>query len=332
MEANQPTSETRHGSGVPRFDLVDIAQTLRRRRRTLLLCTLLALVGGALAYFLTPRKWSAMAEVLVANPLYADRNHIFPTQQVHLIDYFADEEAIDKAMVVGLSDRARGEVIARLRLDSVYKIDASTRKGQDKLARRYKGAYELKRTEYGNLTVAYTDTDPERAAQVANEAVAVLGEIFHQYYSGKREQIVQALEAKGREADSAIAVLTDSLAAMRDRTGIYEILSPNRMVMGASGARNGRAVEEIQNIGAVKDQWVMDRARTLGIINEMRTGIAADQTPIINVLSAASPPTRPAGLGTVLTLLACALAGFVFAVLWVLLSEYYGRLTSARAA
>jgi hypothetical protein len=115
---------------------------------------------------------------------------------------------------------------------------------------------------------------------------------------------------------------------MRDRYGVFEILSPNRtgsLQSSGTSARSGRAVEEIQNIESLKDQWVIDRARNLGIINEMSTGQAAGQTPILHVLSRATAPARPAGLGFILSMAAWGLAGLFFASLWVLLTTYMGK-------
>ncbi len=315
-----------------RFDLIDIVQTLRRHARMLLLFTLLAAAAGALAFFLSPRKYKASAEVFVTNPQYADRNRLFAGDQTYYIDYFADENTNDRALVIAKSDNARSQIVYRNKLNEVYGLDTSKRSDEAALGKRFKAAYEAKRTEYGSLLISFTDKDPKRAADVANDAVTVIEDIFHGYFSGMRQHIVASLQEKIKNADSTIAVLTDSLASMRSRTGIYEVLSPNRAGSGTGSIRStdGRAIEEIQNVESLKDQYVSDRARYTSLVGEFSIGIRAGDLPILQVMSPAYVPDTPTGLGGTLTILACAIGGFVFAVLWVLLSTYFRKLSAAR--
>ncbi len=314
----------------PRFDLIDIAQALQRRRRFILIVAILAAAGGALAYFLTPKRYKASADVFINNPQYADRNSIFAQGQTQFIDKFGDEENVDKALVIGKSELARVLITQRAKLAQAYGIDTTTRAGMARLSKVFRKNFEMKRMEFQNVVVSYTDTDPDRAANVADLAVRVIEEIYHGYYATMQGNIIKALEMKRAEADSAIAVLTDSLAAMRDRYGIYDILSPNRgsIFNGPVRSSNGRAIEELQNLESLKDQWVSDRARILAAVNEQSVGLQAGSMPYVQVVSGASPPTTPTGLGPVLTILACAVAGALFGALWVLLSTYFGNLTA----
>lgn len=315
-----------------RFDLIDIVQTLRQKSRLLLLFTLLAAAAGALAYFLAPKKYKASAEVFVTNPQYADRNRLFASDQTYYIDYFADENTNDRALVIAKSDNAKSQIIYRNKLNEVYGLDTAKQSDEAKLGKRFKSAYEAKRTEYGSLLISFTDKDPHRAADVANDAVRVVEDIFHGYFSTMRERIVASLNDRIRHADSTIAGLTDSLAAMRSRTGIYDVISPNRMnaSVGTLRSTDGRAIEELQNIESLKDQYVADRARYTSLAGEFSIGIRAGDLPILQVMSPAYVPEEATGIGAALTILACALGGLLFAVLWVLLSTYFRKLAAVQ--
>ncbi len=333
MESSHTQPQTSAGSGSPRFDLIDVVQTLVHRRRFILLVTVAALVVGALTHFVSKKKYKATTEVFLSNPLLNDRSYVFPSVGVPAIDYFGGEDMIDKAMVIGSSENTLEELARQHNLAKAYGIDTITLKGRAKLVKTMDEQLLLKRTEYGNLRVSYTDTDPRRAADVANSAVEAIEGGYHRFYSAKRRQVVASLRAKSVEADSAISVLTDSLASMRDRYGIYEILSPNRttgLQSSSTGTRNGRAIEEVQNVESLKDQWVIDRARNLGIMNEMSTGNAVGQTPILYVLSRAVPPSSPAGLRLILSLAAWGIAGALFAALWVLFTTYVRKMMTVQ--
>src|SRR5205807_771718 len=93
----------------------------------------------------------------------------------------------------------------------------------------------------------------------------VLEETYQHYYSSMKHDLYTALSEKVKQLDSSINVFTDSLANMRDRSGIYSLISPARQnvmsgEMKGGGKGYGRAMEEIQNIESIKDQLVADRA------------------------------------------------------------------------
>lgn len=317
---------------VPRFDLVDIAQTLKRRGIFILIVTLLAAGVGALFFFMSPTRYKATSEFFVANPQYADRNNTFTKEQTSYIDYFGDEEDIDKALVIGNSELARQLIIQRNKLAAAYKLDTAKAGDMAKLSKMYRKNLDIKRTEYRSVKVSYTDTDPDRAANVCNSVVYTIEELYHGYYSRMRGNIASSLQQKLTEIDSSVAVLTDSLASMRDRYGIYDIVSPNRsnVISGSIKSANGRAIEEIQNVESLKDQLVTDRARYVSIIGEVSTGTKAGEMPLLQVMSSAYPPETPAGLGAVLTIVACALIGFFFSAVWSLLAAYFKALTEVK--
>lgn len=320
---------------IPRFDLVDIAKTLQRRGRFILLITALAAVGAAVAWLLGTRKYKANASILVANPLYSDRNNLFRNDKATFVDYFGREDDIDKVLAVAKSDQTRGVIINQLGLAKEYKLDTSKEDDRIELSTRFSKNFEVKRTEYQNIEVTYTDPNPRLAAYVTNQAVRIIDEIYTGYYNALRNDARKTLKVRLLQTDSMIASMTDSLAAMRDRYGIYDIISPARMNMmsgqlskGKGGPGYGRAIEELQNIEATKDQMVADRARYVSLINEFASGVGIGEQPQIQVISPASIPDKPAGLGLILTIVVAIVVSAFFATLWVLLVAYFRALTA----
>ena len=127
-------------------------------------------------------------------------------------------------------------------------------------------------------------------------------------------------------------MLTDSLAAMRDHYGIYAILSPNRASivpndMKGSGKGYGRAIEEIQNVEATKDQLVGDRAHYVSNLNEF--GAAKnDAMQYLKVITRAVPPVSPTGPSLTMTVTVAMLCGLLFSSIFVLLMAYYKLIVS----
>lgn len=318
----------------PRFDLVDIVQTLQKKGRYILIVTLLAGVVGTIIYLVSPKQYQARSEFFVSNPQYGDRSNVFRNVETQFISYFGDEDDIDRVMAIAKSELVRHKVLEKQDLAKVYGLDTGKKADMVRLTDRFKKNFDFKRTEYQNMEVSYTDTDPQIAANVTNEAVGVIEQVYRGYYNTIKENITESLESKIKETDSAIAQMTDTLSRLRDKYNIYDIISPSRETMisgtiksnGVSGF--GKAIEEIQNIEATKDQLVKDRASYVSLINEFTTGTKMNEMPLLHVITSAAPPTQPKGLGLVLTVVASLLIGFLFSCIWVLFRGYFSALAA----
>jgi uncharacterized protein involved in exopolysaccharide biosynthesis len=230
------------------------------------------------------------------------------------------------------SDTVRNRIIRNCQFQVIYKKDINDPKGYAELMSIFKKNFNIKRTEYKDVEVSYTDYDPQTAANVANMSVKVLEETYRQYYNNIKNGIYKSINDQVTKLDSSINTLTDTLATMRDQYGIYSIISPARQNVITSeikggGKGYGRAIEEIQNIESIKDQLVADRAHYISALNEFyaTTNSALD---FVKVITRALPPTNAAGLSTEITLVAAGLLSFFFSTLYVLLMAYYRKLNA----
>src|SRR6185312_13981927 len=211
----------------PGFNLPDIIETVRNHKRLIFIISFLAAVAAAIFYLAGPRRYEARTEFLIRNPLYGDRSNLY-NSDTKIFDYFADEDDVNRILLLAESDIVRSQVIRNMRLDYIYKCDGSTRKGQLTCERRYNKNLNVTRTEYKDVILTYTDEDPDLAAGVANEIVRVVEEVYGGYYKDTKRFMYQSIADKCREEDSTIASLTDSLSALRNFYGIYDIISPAR--------------------------------------------------------------------------------------------------------
>ncbi len=300
--------------------LTDVFDSIRKHRNVIVLVTVGVAIAGAVFYLAGPKKFEGKTEFVVRNPMYADRNFIYNTD-TKLIDYFANEDDIDRAMLMCEADIVQSKVIKNMKLAEAYNLDPGNRKGEQQLSRRFSKNFNITRTEYKSLIVSYVDVVPERAADVANECVHVLEDAYNEYYKEMRRSMAQSLVLRINEEDSLINSLTDSLVALRNKYGIYDIMSParyNLMVgkMRESGNNEyARGIEMIQNIEAMKDEIVTNRAKQTTLVNQYKTGTKTSEMPLLKVVSIARPPVSPKGIGGMYTVLALAFIGFFFSTL-----------------
>jgi len=291
-------------SHTPQFDLVDIAKTLQKRSRFILAVTVVAAIVGAVLQLVLPKKYDARAELFVANPLYADRNNIFRNRNAEFINYFGNEDDIDKVIALAESDVARKLILDRQDLAKVYGLDTAQLKDRMKLAAIFKKNFKVTRTEYQGMEMSYTDENPVIAANVTNEAVAVTEHIYKDFYNELKRNVVTSLNRKITQTDSSIQAIADSTSRV------------------PAGSIQGQALI------ATKDQFILDRSKDLSLLNEFNTGLGDGEMSLLRVISAASPATEPKGFGFIKTIFVFALIGAFFSSVWALISTYFNQLTA----
>jgi len=318
----------------PRFDLVDVAQTLRKHRALVLGATCVAAIVGAIFFFVRKPKYESKTEFLVANPLYYDRNSLFRNTEMRFVDYMGGDDDIDKVSAIAESDTVASLVIKNLHLAQDYNKDPENPTDMAWVKMMFHKGFSLKRTENKDAIVSYVDEQPLRSATIANEIVQDIAQVFGSYYNNMRLKMYGDLQSKMHQQDSAITALTDTLGALREQYGIYDVLSPARQnIMTGSvkgGKGTGAGMERIQNVEAVKDQLVSDHAKYVSLSNEFTTGIQADGMSLTQVISKAKPPLQPKGPTALVIIVTAALLGFFFTSLLILLFTYYRILISVQ--
>lgn len=312
----------------PRFDLVDVVHTIRNNRRTIIVISLVAAILGGVVYLVSKREYKAEGSFIMSNPLYTDRNNLFQATGIQFVDYFAGDDDVDRLMNVVESDTVKWNVAQKLHMAEYYRLDMNDPKKVKKLLETFKGNFKANRTEYNSIELSYTDPDPKLAADIVNETMKKIEEVFRDYYVGQRNKMAQSLKIKVAEMDTTISTLTDSLGKLRDQYKIYDLINPARQnivnsTVKGSGANLGWAMEQVQNLESLKDQAVSDRARYISRYEEYSTTGNAANIPLIHVLNAARVPVKSKPPGLILTVLSCAIIGLFFSTIYILIRNYY---------
>jgi uncharacterized protein involved in exopolysaccharide biosynthesis len=317
----------------PSFDLLDIFKTIRKYRAMILVATVAAMVVGGVFYAVKKKKYKATAAFLVNNPLYGDRNTLFRNHEMRFVDYFGGDDDVDRVMALLSSDTVMQSIIRNCRFDIVYNSDINDPKGNNFLLSVLQKNMSYKRTELREIEVSYIAYDSVTAANVANMTVSLLNKILVSYYTVTKQEMIASIGHKKLGLDSAIVSLTDSLATLRDRHHIYSIISPARQVIGngdikGGGPGYGKAIEEIQNVASVKDQYVLDRAKYISLMNEFAAS-ADESMDFLKLISRAHPPSGPTGPTLPIILISAAFVAFFFTTIFFLIREYYLLLRKA---
>lgn len=304
----------------PRFDLVDIIQTLRKNTKLLLIATIAAALVGGLFYVVGKKKYKAEADFIISNPLYADRNNLFRTRDTRFVDYFGGDDDIDRVLVIASSDTLRNTVADQLNLWEAYKLDKSKKDDRLEMKDIFKDKFKMERTEYTTAKVYFTDTDPERAAAVVNLAIETSENIFRGYYLKMKNNVANAVQERIDAIDKEIKELTMKQAELMEQ--------PKR---GMATREELRMKDELTEITVMKDQLIQDKAKNMSILNELLTGVNSnDKNRYLQIITPATPPEKPAGIGLALTIVGAAFFGFFFIAIYLLIITYYRLLINVQ--
>jgi len=315
----------------PTFDLIDVIKTIQKQKRTILLITLACMACGAIMVGVKKKKYKDTTRFFVNNPLYGDRSTLFRNVEQRYVDYFGGDDDIDRVTALLSSDTVVDKIIRRCDFDKIYKLDINTPKGNQELKNIFNKNFKLKRSEYKDIEVSFVAYEPATAATIANTTVATVEESFRAYYTNMKMGMYQSIADKVKEMDSSINIYSDSLANMRDRYGIYSIISPARANVIVSdvkpGKGLGKGIEQIQNIESIKDQLVTDRAKYYSLLNEFSTTTNSNMS-YIKVTTRALPPVSPSGISMPIMAAIGAFLGLFFSTTLVVLLAYYKLLNA----
>lgn len=297
----------------PRFDLVDIIQTLRKHSKLLLIATIISAMLGGLFYVFGKKNYKAEADFIISNPLYADRNNLFRNRDTRFVDYFGGDDDLDRVLVIASSDTLRNAVAEKLNLWDTYKLDRTKPEDRLKMKEIFKDKYKMERTEYTTGKVYFEDTDPARAAAVVNLSMELSENIFRSYYLKMKNNVANSMKESIAAIDNRIAEITG------EQVALGKMMSP-----GLSQEEMIKLQTHATEIAVLKEQLIKDKANNITILNELLTGVdTSDRNRYIQVITPATPPEKPAGIGMVLTVIGAAFFGFFFVAIYLLIITYY---------
>jgi hypothetical protein len=278
---------------------------------------------GLAVSLLRPKTYKAKVEFFLKNPLYADRSYLY-SSDARMIDYFAGDEDIDRMRSMIWADSVQDKLIREMHMAEAYNMDLTKPAEAKALKKEFSSRMNLYRTEAKVAILTYVDKDEDRAAAIAFRSVELLESLLRGFYNEMRQSIYVTMAGRISEEDSAIRVLTDSLAVLREQYGIYDIVSPARYNIMLSAIKdNGRpgfakGMELVQNVESIKDELVSARAKHMTLAGQYGTGTKTDELSIVHILKVEKPPFKKEGPGLVAILLGCAVAGFFFGLVYVL--------------
>lgn len=161
---------------------------------------------------------------------------------------FGEEEQAEQLIQILNSDEIRNRVIEKYDLRAHYEIDSTEQYVETKLFKEYESNITYKRTEFQSVRVDVLDTDPELAADIANDIAALVDSVKNRMQKERAYKAMRIAEAEYVEMKAYVKELEDSLNRMREMgVNDYESMSErfNEYYAKAILEGNTRAAEKL---------------------------------------------------------------------------------------
>jgi capsule polysaccharide export protein KpsE/RkpR len=229
-----------------RDNLLGVFQTMYRWRKAIRNICLIALIGS-IAFSLTlDNYYQATTIFYPASPELSNPELIFGyTGQV--THYFGSDRDLDRLDEIANGAEVIDYMVNRFRLYEVYGLDSTSLKGRAKVREYFRNLYVAQKNKNDALELSVEDTDPRRAAEMANAARDKINEIAQRLIKNSQSRLLATFEENIKRKTAELEVLADSLRRLQAQYNIY------------SGSEQGEQLSE--QLANAESEIVRARAR-----------------------------------------------------------------------
>jgi|688.fasta_scaffold15681_6 hypothetical protein len=313
-----------------KFDLFELIRIGVKWKKQILWFSFLMSLAVAIFFLFKKNYYKAYGSFYPASAVTSARVNLFKEENPEWIDIFGEENEVDHAYVVGMSENCVGYLIRKFNIAQHYGIDTNTPNAPLKTYKRFLKNFSITRSGFKHLEVCFIDEDQELAGRVVNESMLRIESLLRDLYGNSSKQVAQAIDIQIDSIQKDLVVYTDSLSRMRVRYGIYDIVSPGRKNLIISGAKGSgtlyaEGIERVQNLEEIKDRMVMDVGKYTTLSNQFKT-LTFRGFAILHIIQWASPFSPKEGPYRILGVLLTGIGSFLFALFLALAIESYRKL------
>lgn len=209
------------------FNSMDIVGFVYKHKWPIIFVTIFAAIASVIASFLITPKYKSSVILFPKSQVSASQaltNSELINTEDHIMN-FGDEEATEQLIQTLYSEEIRFKIIDKFDLLHHYKIDEKGGYPMTKLHEAFADNIRFKRTEYMAIQIEVMDTDPQIAANIANEIAVLLDSSLNQMQRDVAVEIFKMVENQYKIVQSEIGVLEETLQNTNKSAAKYISLS-----------------------------------------------------------------------------------------------------------
>jgi len=128
---------------------------------------------------------------------------------------FGEDEEAERMLQILHSNQIKEHVVRKFDLMKHYEIDINKPYPYTNLDNKFKGNIKFRRTEFMSIEINVLDTDPQMAADIANEIAAYIDSAIHNMQKERAQEAFFIVEKEYKNSEREIKAISDSLQKIR---------------------------------------------------------------------------------------------------------------------
>lgn len=219
------------------FNSMDIIRFMFKHKWPIIIVTLIAAIASVIvsttivskfksSVILYPKTQVSVSHALTSSKLIDPDDHILN---------FGDEEETEQLIQTLYSEDIRLAVIDKFDLLHHYDIDTEGEFSMTKLHTQYSENIRFKKTEYQAVQIEVMDTDPQMAANIANEIASLLDQTLNKMQNEVAVEILKVVQREYNQLLSDIEQIESSLKALGNKKTEPKYISLNEQLINENG-------------------------------------------------------------------------------------------------
>ena len=261
-----------------RDSLIPLVGTFYPWRRHIVYVTLAVFVLSIFFSLLMKNYYQGKTVFYAASQDLFKPEKVFGNTQQEMY-YYGSGEDIDRILTAGNSNEVLDFLIDSFDLWSVYKIKSGTPRARFNMRKSLRENYNILLTKQDALELTIEDTDPERAASMANAARHRIDVIVRSIIRNSQTSLANSYQRSIDSKEAIMQTTLDSLVYHRRKSGIYdphgqtEILATRVTEVTNTVEREKAALENLEDSrnlsNKLRDSIQIMKARIAGYNREL---------------------------------------------------------------
>lgn len=166
--------------------------------------------------------------------------------------YFGNDSDADRILSIGNSEELVQHLIQSFSLQEHYQIKGTDKKAQAKVQKRFRKLYDIKKTEYDAIQISMEDRETDVARQLAQAARGFIDQKNKEIAQAAQKMMISSLETSIQNKGSELGDITNKLAELRKKYGVYDTKSQGEALakMEAASPSSGQVRKKIESYNA----------------------------------------------------------------------------------
>ncbi len=197
------------------FNSFDIIDFIVSKFRFLLIITVVGAIISIIVSLLIDERYKSAVVLFPASSSSISKALLTDNPSIKDPMRFGEEEEVEQLLQVLQSDEIRSKIIDKYNLMEHYEIEPASKYKTTRLYKKFESNISFNRTEFQSIEIEVLDTDPEIAANIANDIAALLDSTMNRMLKKRAGMAFSIVESEYLTLKNHVQIMEDSLNLLR---------------------------------------------------------------------------------------------------------------------